>query len=273
MADQKPFYMSQILAFLHAVWNFFFRSRITIPKNTGGPNSPDYQPVLPKRQPSNIITADQLIRYMELKGYYVDKNPGNGNIVYVSGADFDAKKGVVVLREDNRPDEWNDVRLIVTVQPDYKFRITFGAKASTSPGVFSTNNKAAKQLGGVANVVPDQYAAWKIGFHRRRPEHPALVQRAPVMIWRDANANFTRDENGIHAGIFGINQHGTSPGYSGNRVGPYSAGCLVGMNFAEHLRFIDLIKEWKCYRTNKNHIFVTTIVDGRDLFLRVSELT
>jgi len=210
--------------------------------------------------------ARQIVLYMEQKGYFIDRNPNNGNIVYLS-----EMRDAFGVPKDGI-DEWDDIRLILKFDGDIPY-IDFFQSASTEPGSISRKSAAAKKLGGVATVVPGQYKAWKFGYHKHNHDHPALVQCANITIWRDRNENARFDNEMMFEGVYGINQHSTKPGFSGPRVGAWSAGCLVGKNFEQHLEFLDRLKQWDCYKANPNCVFYTTIIPGKALWKEESPLS
>ena len=211
------------------------------------------------------VFAHIVVGYMKAKEYKIDTNPDNGNIVYVSGYSLD------YLPNSNDPDGWNDLRMIIkfdlldNVDTAPQPYIAFVQKASTSPGALSSKSAGARLIGGVANVVPGQYESWRLGYHKKNMGHPALVQCAPVEIWRDSNID-NSDKNEMRFwGMFGINQHSTKPDFDGARVGAWSAGCLVGQDFKKHLEFLEELKKWDVFKKDNNTKFVTTVIDGKEL--------
>lgn len=78
---------------------------------------------------------------------------------------------------------------------------------------------------GCAILVPGQYRGmWTIGRHKG--DQPALVQSAPVKVWRDNNKDAIADYGGpVHEGQFGINLH--RAGTNSPVIGEWSAGCQV----------------------------------------------
>lgn len=218
---------------------------------------------------SKPTVAEEIISYMEEKGYFIDRNPGNGNVIYLSGL-----RDAYGLPSENKIDEWDDLRLIIKFSPGGRPMLDFWQAASTEPGTISRKSAAAKKLGGVATVVPGQYKAWKMGYHKHNVDHPALVQCANIVIWRDSNTNESFDGGDMmFEGVYGINQHSTRPGFSGPRVGAWSAGCLVGKDFGQHLDFINRLKQWDCYKENPDCVFWTTIIPGKSLWKEESPVS
>lgn len=213
------------------------------------------------------LLARRIVAYMEKMGYYIDRNPSNGNIVYIS----EMRDYFGVPKDEI--DEWDDTRNILRFHADGRPYIDFFQSASTEPGSISRTSAAAKKLGGVATVVPGQYKAWKFGYHKHNHDHPALVQCANITIWRDRNENARFDNEMMFSGVYGINQHSTKPGFSGPRIGLWSAGCLVGKNFEQHLEFLDRLKQWECYKANPECVFYTTIIPGKALWKEESPLS
>ena len=104
--------------------------------------------------------------------------------------------------------------------------------ATTDPGTYYRENPM--NVNGTAILVPGQYrSAWKIGKHRG--SYDALVQIAPVKVYRDNNLDSILDHVGEEAGLYGINLHASSSQpYDEGRdrdaseeVSRWSAGCQV----------------------------------------------
>lgn len=246
-------FLEQVLAFVR----FMFAGKMPAQPAPKGGDSPqtDYVPV-PEQMPS---FAESLLRHMEERGYEVNREMDAANIVYVSGVSENFTKNA-----DER-DGWNDLRAILSFTRKGMPYILFSATASTAPGEISRKSKAAEKLGGVATVVPGQYRAWKMGFHKGKKNHPALVQCAPVNIWRDSDVDGKSEGEKIYKGVFGINQHSTAPGFSGKKVGAHSAGCLVGKDWEAHIAFIEVLKSTSAYMKDPEHVFLTTVISGSDL--------
>lgn len=207
------------------------------------------------------ILAKRLLRYMWAKGYEIFTGPGELNIVYVEGMNPDGTQNV------DAPDVWNDMRCVIAFAGD-KPRLLLAQVATTEPGRAATFSGRAKNRGGIARIAFGQYKAWRIGFHNTRKNgknHQALVQVVPLPVHRDKNHDMKRTGDNIHIGYFGINQHSTRPGYTGGNVGTWSEGCLVGLLWDEHLRFVELLKTDPRYLADKDFIFTTAVLPGNEV--------
>ncbi len=229
------------------------------------------QPIEVKSMPKspfigpNLPFAADLVRYYDQLGYTYTKEPNTYNIVYIEGMSLDFS-----LNRD-RPDEWNDLRCIFAFNPDGKPFIVFAAVCTTEPGYQATFSPEAKRAFGVARIKFGQYAAWRMGFHRKARmgnAHPALVQHGVLPVHRDFNKDGLRTGDAVTKG-YGINQHGTRPGYIGGSVGNWSAGCLVGQYWPEHLMFLTILKSDARYLSNQKFVYTTAIIAGDD-FIKFS---
>lgn len=190
---------------------------------------------------------DRVIRGMEAKGYRIDKEPGHVNIAYAEGHDRDGK------RNNDRAGYWNDVRMIWTYK-DGKPALGGQWTATTRPGPYYTENPINSK--GAANIMPGQYAAWKVGLHRGQYE--ALVQRGTLRIARDKNQDYDRAGDVIEIGDYeGINQH---HGSDAPEVGPHSAGCLVARMVDGHEDFMSQVKQDPRFVADNDFMFTSTIL-------------
>jgi hypothetical protein len=100
-------------------------------------------------------------------------------------------------------------------------------ECTTDPGTYYLNSPL--RVSGTAILAPGQYrSAYQLGLHRGQYE--ALVQRAPVKVFRDSNRDETLDmlPGTLEEGMFGINIH--KSGRESVVVGRWSAGCTVLAN-------------------------------------------
>ena len=89
--------------------------------------------------------------------------------------------------------------------------------------------------------------------------HEALVQTAPIRVFRDLDQDFERTGDQVFAGLFGVNQHW---GFDlpKSDIGRASAGCLVGRTKAGHRAFMALCKADPRYRANNSYRFLTSVL-------------
>lgn len=93
---------------------------------------------------------------------------------------------------------------------------------TTDPGLYWREKPA--HVDGTAVVKPGQYQGlWEIGQHQGK--YPALVQKAPVTVWRDNDGDSQLTPGNEQTGVFGINCH--KAGKRSRRVNKWSAGCQV----------------------------------------------
>ncbi len=201
--------------------------------------------------------AYKLTAYMESRGYEISRDPGTVNIVYLEGSDFDGTPNRDTI------DEWNDRRIVLVFDVQGKPSIIHNVPATTEPGLSATLSEAARRRGGCARIAIGQYKAWRLGSHKR-PDHPALVQVAPIPVHRDYNRDGKRTGDRVETGLFGINQHGTRANIRPTKVGFWSEGCLVARIWADHLAFVQLCREDRRYFADANFIFSATVIDGDD---------
>lgn len=199
--------------------------------------------------------AKLLVDYMENKGYTVDRQSQQMNIIYIEGMNLNG------TLNDDRPNAFNDLRLVLEFVGG-KPSIIEAWDATTEPGNWYT--KKPMNALGAARIAFGQYKAWKVGFHGNSDPHEALVQCAPVKVHRDFNKDFIRKNDKVFSGVFGINQHWgyDLPLFDVNKA---SAGCLVGRTRQGHREFMMLVKSDRRYQDDRQHVFRTTIIAGDDL--------
>ncbi|MGQ4649066.1 hypothetical protein [Lyngbya aestuarii] len=198
--------------------------------------------------------AEKVVAYCQKKSYKIDKEPGHKNIIYIEGMNPDG------TLNDNALNVWNDLRTVIEFQ-DGKPEIIGCWDATTQPGKYYTYTPMNPK--GAAMIAFGQYTAWRVGMHLNK--HEALVQCGTVTVHRDFNRSGTRDaKDSMDTGLFGINQHwgGDNPK---SDIGRWSAGCQVGRTKQGHRDFMAMIKSDPRYRANRNFMFTTTIIDGKDL--------
>ena len=222
-------------------------------------------PVVPEELP---VPADPLEKvwsecrkHYELMGYKCLPI----NIVFVSGVGLDGKPNT------DTPGKWNDLCFIAEFQ-DGRWVFPYRGVCTTTPGVLPTKSGRALQRGGVAMIMPGQYEAWQEGFHRPSKygtSHPALVQCAPITISRDFNQDFSRVNDRVYVGVFGINLHSTALDLNPKDVNGWSEGCAVNLSF-EHFQknFMGYLKiSPNRKKMGKSAIFAATFIEGKVLNL------
>ena len=190
---------------------------------------------------------------------------GAYNIVYIEGMNPDG------TLNDDRPNRWNDLRLLLTLKAE-GWQIVHNAIATTEPGDPYTRNPINKK--GCARIAFGYHPpAWKRGFHKG--VQPALVQVDRVLIHRDLNRDGLRNrteaafwsevrkgKNGkdIHTGI---NDHTTRPGFNGESIGMYSAGCQVGKSFEQHMNeFLPLLEKDSRIKHGEIYLYDKWVLPG-----------
>lgn len=217
-------------------------------------------PMIAADQPgddSQTLFVRKIIRFMVDQEYYIALGPDVLNIVYVEGVDGDGRENA------DEFNFWNDRRLVFRIDSDGNPVVMINVAATTEPGKYYTQNPM--NPAGAARIAFGQYKAHGIGLHNG--QHPALVQRGKIRVHRDINRDGKRSPNDpISIGsAFGLNQHTTRPGEPPQLVGKYSAGCLVGQSYSEHMAFMGLIRHDIRLKNNGGYLFPTAVISGTEL--------
>ncbi|MEG4210407.1 hypothetical protein [Microcoleus sp. S13_B4] len=199
--------------------------------------------------------AEKIVNYMKAKNYQLATRAGEKNIIYVEGMNPDG-----TLNADT-PNHFNDARLLLVFY-DGLPQIEGAWEATTEPGYYYTDNPMNPN--GAARIAFGQYRAWQVGLHGYSHPHEALIQVAPVRVYRDWNRDMMRTGDAIDEGYFGINQH-HGWGHPKNDIHKAGAGCFVGRDPDEHFDFMDRVKSDPRYIADPNFVFPTTIIPGDKL--------
>ena len=202
--------------------------------------------------PNASAIGRRVIATMRAKGYDIDPV---FNIVGVSGMNPDG------TTNDNRPDYWND--LVLLVKPDGA--VLHIAQATTDPALRIVQNPIVPP--GAAQLAFGQYRnAYQVGIHMGSSRHEALVQTGgPVTILRDVNRNGRRDEGDLRVtGMFGINWHRAAL-LPLKTIQGYSAGCVVTNNINDHLAFMKIVKSHPGYQQNRLFRYTVTLLNGQEI--------
>ena len=156
----------------------------------------------------NVKTLTEALKQLD---YPLFKGDYNLNLIGIRSDDTDANT-------------FNDA-LVVMYQIDGKW-VLHVFPITTDPGVFYRENPV--NVDGTAVVAPGHYGGcWQLGAHQGK--YKALVQRGPISVYRDGNADKAIDAEAesIQTGLFGINLHRASANHSSLLVDRWSAGCQV----------------------------------------------
>jgi peptidoglycan hydrolase-like protein with peptidoglycan-binding domain len=214
-------------------------------------------PAFPLRTPDSL--AGRIVRAMVKKGHWLSRHPDCLNVVYVEGMDADGTANT------DAPNTFNDLRLVLQVNRAGTPDITDSWEATSEPGKYYTLIEKIDPR-GAARVAFGQYKSWSVGTHMagRPSAHEALVQTAPIRVFRDLNADFERAGDQVYEGLFGVNQHW---GFDlpKSDIGRASAGCLVGRTKAGHRAFTTLCKADPRYTANNSYRFLTAVLPAADV--------
>lgn len=124
---------------------------------------------------------------------------------------------VGVRSRADKPDSYDDRFYVICPKGFFGFDCT-----TNSGGYYLLNLLNPK---GTAVLRADRQYKYKIGTHKT---YKALVQAAPVEVYRDKNKDLKIDTVGpTEWGWFGINIHRGPSSQVGKVVGKFSAGCTV----------------------------------------------
>jgi len=207
--------------------------------------------------------ASRIVRYMQLKNYWLARAPGYLNIVYIEGANDDG------TLNDDAPNRFNDRRLVIEVRGG-KPTFVGNWEATTEPGRKLTLSPQNRK--GAARIAFGQYKSWRVGTHKKGTSsaQEALVQVDNVIVHRDLNKDFKRTGDMTDVGsAFGINQHHGFNMPVGD-IGLASAGCLVGRTKTGHAEFMAKVKsDLRFTKASNGYKFMSTVIAGDDLNVTV----
>jgi len=203
--------------------------------------------------------AGRLVGALLAKAFWVCRHPEAVNIVYVEGLEVDGRAN------PNTPNEFNDSRFILRITRSGNPVLAGAWEATTEPGKLFTSGPETNPE-GAARIAFGQYKAWSVGIHRKgsKTAHEALVQTAPIEIFRDLNRDFSRAGDRKFTGVFGINQH-AGLDVPKTDIRKASAGCLVGRTNAGHREFMKLCKADPRFATNNGYRFMTAVLPAADI--------
>ena len=140
------------------------------------------EPAFPLRAPDSL--AGRIVRAVQAAGHWLARHPDCINIVYVEGMDADGSANT------DAPNVFNDLRLVFRVNRAGNPDLIEIWEATTEPGKHYTLIEKLDPR-GAARIAFGQYKAWSVGTHMagRPTAHEALVQTAPIRVFRDLNAD------------------------------------------------------------------------------------
>lgn len=184
----------------------------------------------------SLITFDKIKQVCEAKNYWFPKQSSNYDMFVF---------GVRSFNLNQTSDSFNDVLGIAYYVGTKSVLIL--CSGTTDPGKSELTNPSfiAAQQEGTAIVKEGQYRrAYKYGYHGiGNWRHKALIQVAPITIYRDRNGDTTLDigkEVKTTTGLYGINIHGSTlwDNTELKEIGRYSAGCQVFNKANEYKQFM-----------------------------------
>ena len=133
---------------------------------------------------------------------------------------------------------------------------------TTDPGSYWLNHP--ENPFGTALLKPDQWVdCWSLGFHKGKPDHPALVQTGSITVYRDGDKDNTAEEQGKEdTGLFGINIHRSNATGKTMVIYNWSAGCSVFQVKTDHDQLLSICNLYKAKVNNK---FTYTLLREREL--------
>jgi hypothetical protein len=175
---------------------------------------------------------------------------------------FDNKPNLIGIRTSLMiPDMFNDIMCVV-----WKNNIEIkmmNHPITTDPGLFYLNKPL--NVKGTAILAPGQYIdCYSLGLHQGKADHPALVQVAPVTVFRDNNkdSKYDLDPKTLDKGMHGINIHRSNRTGFTPKVVNWSAGCQVYQNFDQHTLMLGVHNNYKTFTKNR---FTYTLLNESDL--------
>lgn len=166
---------------------------------------------------------------------------------------------LIAIRHQESDNTFNDIMYVVFKDYQMRWKV-YQFTITTKAGAYYLLNPMNSD--GTAIVVPGQYSkAYKLGIHKN---YPALVQSAPIRVYRDKNKDTTHDliPSTIEKGVFSINIHRSSATGTSTKVDKWSAGCMVFSNILEwNLFYATLLESQKLY----GDFFTFTLIEESQL--------
>lgn len=184
---------------------------------------------------------------------------------------FDKEKtynlNIIGVRSSNLVANSFDDSLYLIYRDEGLHLINHRFDVTTDPGAYWL--KSPLNIDGTAVLVPGQYrGSHKIGLHRG---YKALVQKAPVKVWRDNDKDLEIDKGvATYEGIFGINIHRSNAYSESTIVEKWSAGCTVFKKVADFNFFMNICNKAKDMYGNS---FTYTLLEEEDFITKENIIT
>jgi len=159
------------------------------------------------------------------------------------------------------PDVFNDLFVIIWKKDGVYNMRTW--TITTDPGVYWLNNPL--NVNGTAYLKPGQYIdSHSIGLHQGKKDHPALVQRGSLTVYRDNDKDSIAEETSKEetGNAFGINIHRSNANGKTAKISNWSAGCQVFQQKIDHDELMEIVNQYKDITNNK---FTYTLLKENDL--------
>lgn len=212
--------------------------------------------------------VSKILQHIKTLGITLDKPPQNAaesdycvNIIGIEGLNPN------FTLNNNAANDFNDLFLIIGINKNNNFRYFQKSVGTTEPGSFYTYNPMNPNGAARVTINTKHEKIWQIGYHGKGSNrHKALVQIGnEICVTRDANKDFSRKNDKVMCGYYGINFH---HGYNmpANNIGRASAGCQVIRSSKEHAAAMKIIETDYYFRQNKKHRFSYIILDANQIF-------
>lgn len=201
-----------------------------------------------KKESSSVISVESLMNIFKSKNYTW----------------YEDRPNLIGIRTTLQvPDVFNDLFICVwkeTLTSEYQMKTW---TITTDPGVYWLNNPL--NVNGTAYLKPGQYInSHIIGLHQGKADHPALVQRGSLSVYRDNDKDGVAEETGnVETGSgFGINIHRSNATGKTSQIKTWSAGCQVFQQKSDHDQLMTIVNKFKESTGNK---FTYTLLKESEL--------
>ena len=206
------------------------------------------------------LLAFMIVDRMVKLGFHLTVSMGSDspayNIVYAAGINADG------TLNNNKIDEWNDLRFLIEVAQDGTV-IKHGCWSATiDAGWYWRGSRRMNSDGALQIDMDKQFLGTScVGRHGAK-QYPALVQCGEITGTRDRLGDGRTNDDTHVTGNFGSNDH---HGWDSELVGINSAGCCVGRYVAGHQKFMALLYLDRRYKCNNGFAWNRNILSGKNI--------